>query len=42
MTLSEDIGEISGINFNFTGTGIIDFVRLYSNDDLLVYGTDFE
>ena len=42
MTFSEDIGEISGINFNFTGTGIIDFVRLYNNDDLLVYGTDFE
>jgi hypothetical protein len=37
MPFNEDIGEISGININFTGTGIIDFVRLYNQDNLLVF-----
>ena len=42
MPFSEDIGDISGININFTGTGIIDFVRLYNRDNLLVYDTGLD
>ncbi len=42
MPFSEDIGEISGININFTGTGSVDFVRLYNENNLLVYNTNFD
>ena len=42
MAFNEDIGEISGININFTGTGSVDFVRLFNENDLLVYNTTFD
>ncbi len=42
MPFNEDIGEISGININFTGTGSVDFVRLYDENNLLVYNASFD
>lgn len=37
-----DIGNIVGFNFNFTGTGLIDYVKLTSTDGKIIYSTEFD
>lgn len=42
VPFDEDIGNVSGFNINFSGTGSVDYVKLWDEKGRLVYGEDFE
>ena len=42
VAFANDIGEIAGFNVNFSGTGMIDFLRLTDGENELVYSADLE
>ena len=41
VPFDQDIGNITGLNLNFSGTGSVDYVRLWDDKDELVYGNEF-
>jgi hypothetical protein len=38
----QDIGNITGFNINFSGTGSVDYVKLWDKKGKLAYEDDFE
>ncbi|MBT28527.1 MAG: hypothetical protein CMO01_02620 [Thalassobius sp.] len=42
IPFSKDIGEVTGISFNFTGTGSVDYVRLLNGEKKLIFNDEFE
>jgi hypothetical protein len=41
LPFEENVGDIVGFNINFTGTGLIDYVKLMDGNGELVYDTEF-
>jgi len=41
ISYKQDFGKIVGLNYNFGGTGAVDYVRLFNGDNELVYSDDF-
>jgi len=42
ITFKNDFGKLMGLNYNFTGTGAIDYVKLKNGDGKLVYEDEFD
>jgi len=42
ITFKNDFGKVVGLNYNFTGTGAIDYVKLRNGRGKLVYEDEFE
>jgi len=41
ITFKNDFGKVVGLNYNFTGTGAIDYVKLKNGEDKLVFDDEF-
>jgi hypothetical protein len=41
INFKNDFGKVVGLNYNFTGTGAIDYVKLKNGDGKLVYDDEF-
>jgi len=42
ISFKDNFGRIEGLNFNFTGTGAVDYVKLTNGQGRLVYQDDFD
>ena len=42
ITFKNDFGKVMGLNFNFMGTGAIDYVKLKNGEGKLVYEDEFD
>ena len=42
ITFKNDFGKVVGLNYNFTGTGAIDYVKLKNGEGQLVYEDEFD
>jgi hypothetical protein len=42
LNFTQDIGNVIGFNINFSGTGSIDYIKLYNKDNKLTYHNDFD
>ena len=42
ITFEQDFGKIVGLDYRFSGLGEVDYIRLFSPDNLLVYEDEFE
>jgi hypothetical protein len=42
VPFNTNVGNIVGFNFNFSGTGLIDYVKLSDTDGKIIYSTEFE
>ena len=42
ITFKNDFGKVMGLNYNFTGTGAIDYVKLKNGEGKLVYEDEFD
>ena len=42
ITFKNDFGKLMGLNYTFTGTGAVDYVKLSNGDGKLVYVDDFD
>jgi hypothetical protein len=42
ITFKDDFGKVMGLNYSFTGTGAIDYVKLKNGDGNLVYEDEFD
>ncbi len=42
IAFKDDFGKVVGLNYNFTGTGAIDYVKLQNGDGKLVYEDEFD
>jgi hypothetical protein len=42
ITFKDDFGKVMGLNYNFAGTGAIDYVRLKNGDGKLIYEDEFD
>jgi len=42
VTFKDDFGKVMGLNYNFTGTGAVDYVKLKNGEGKLVYEDEFD
>jgi hypothetical protein len=42
ISFKDDFGKVVGMNYSFTGTGAIDYVKLKNGDGNLVYDDEFD
>jgi hypothetical protein len=42
ITFKDDFGKVMGLNYNFAGTGAIDYVMLKNGDGKLIYEDEFD